>query len=157
MKKVLVLSFLNVLSQSKLCDVVWGSLSSTELQTLQYLQNRALSIIESARVKDPWPKKWLNVENFIRFDRSVLVYKLLDKLCPESLWHMFQFRSSFSNYNTGHDKDLHIPKVKLEFSKGGFQYAGIRAWNDIPNNIRELSSLSLLESQLRRHLISNEN
>ena len=60
----------NVLSQSKLCDiyralfesrlryvnVVWVSLSSTELQTLQCLQNMGLSIIESARFKDPWPK-----------------------------------------------------------------------------------------------------
>ena len=59
---------------------------------------------------------------------------------------MFQFRSSLSNSNTRNDKELHIPKVKLEFSKKGFQYAGIRAWNDIPNNIRELSSLSLFKS-----------
>ena len=33
--------------------VVWGSLPSTELQTLQRLQNRALSTIASARHKDP--------------------------------------------------------------------------------------------------------
>ena len=60
----------DVLPQSKLCDVyralfenhlrygnvVWGSLSSAELQTLQCMQNRALSIIASARYKDPWPK-----------------------------------------------------------------------------------------------------
>ena len=71
-------------------NVVWGSLSSAELQALQRLQNRALSIIESARFKDPWPKKWLNVESLIRFDRSVLVYKIFNKLCPESLWNMFQ-------------------------------------------------------------------
>ena len=55
------------------------------------------------------------------------------------------------------DKDLRIPKVKLEFSKKVFQYAGIRAWNDIPTNIRELSSLSLLKSHRKRHLMSNEN
>ena len=69
---------------------------------------------------------------------------------------MFQFRSSLSNYNTRNDKDQHIPKVKHEFSKKGFQYAGIRAWNDIPNNMRELSLLSLLKSKLRRHLMSNK-
>ena len=81
-------------------SVVWGSLSSTELQTLQCLQNRALSIIESARFKDPWHKKWLNVEKPIRFDRSVLFYKILNKLCPENLWNMFHFRSSLPDYNT---------------------------------------------------------
>ena len=127
----------NVHPQSILCDVycalfeshlryinvVCGSLSSTELQTLQRLQNRALSIIESERFKDRRPKKWLNVENV---DRSVLVYKSLNKPCPECLWNMFQFRSSLSNCNTRNDKDVHIPKVELEFSKKGFQYAGIR-------------------------------
>ena len=79
--------------QSKLCDiyralieghlrhgnVVWRSLSSAELQTLERLQNRALSIIESARFKDTWDKNFLNVETlfalivlfwFIRFSRS---------------------------------------------------------------------------------------
>ena len=63
---------------------------------------------------------------------------------------MFQFRSFLFKYNTRNDKDLLIPKVKLEFSKKGFQYAGIRAWNDIPTNIRELSSLSLFKSHLKK-------
>ena len=106
---------------------------------------------------DPWPKKWLNVKNLMRFDRSALVYKILNKLCPECLWNIFLFRSSVSKYNARNDKDLHIPKAKLEFSKKGFQYAGIRAWNAIPNNIRKLSSLSLFKSHLRKHFMSNEN
>ena len=56
-----------VLPQSKLCDVyhalferhlrygniVWGSISSSELQAHQRLQNRALLTIEHARFKDP--------------------------------------------------------------------------------------------------------
>ena len=69
---------------------------------------------------------------------------------------MFQLKLFLSNYNTRSDKDLHVAKIKLEFSKKGFQYTGIRAWNDIPNNIRELSSLSLFKSHLRIHLMSNE-
>ena len=52
------------------------------------LQNRALLIIESARFEDQWAKRWLNVENLIHFDRFVLVYKILNRLCPESLWNM---------------------------------------------------------------------
>ena len=53
---------------------------------------------------------------------------------------MLQFRSSLSNDNTKNDKDL---KVKHEFSKKGFQYAGIRAWNDIPNNMRAVIAKSV--------------
>ena len=150
----------DVLPQSKLCDVyhalfeshirygnvVWGSISSSELQALQRLQNRALSIIERARFKDPWPKKWLSVVNLVRFDRCVMVYKILNKQCPESLWNMFQQRCSISNYNTRNYRDLHIPKLNLELTKKGFHYSGIKAWNDIPVNIRELPSLRLFNN-----------
>ena len=52
---------------------------------------------------------------------------------------------------------MHSPEVELEFSKKEFQYAGIRAWNDIPIDIRELSLLSLFKSHLKRRLMSNEN
>ena len=58
----------NILPQSKLCsvyyaiveshlryaDVIWGSLPTRKLETLQRLQNRAQSIIENARLKDNW-------------------------------------------------------------------------------------------------------
>ena len=107
---------------------------------LNYKRYSALSIIESARHKDPWPKNWLNVENLILFDQSILVYKILSKLCPESFWNVFQHRSSLSNYNTRNYKyilkDVHISMAKLESTKKGFQYPGIKAWNNIQINIQ---------------------
>ena len=122
-----------------------------------YLQNRALSITESVRYKDPWPKIWLNAENFVLFDRSSLVYKILNKLCPESFWNMFQLRSSLSNYNIRNAKVIHISIVKLESTRKGFQYAGIKAWNNTAISIRELLLLSLFKSQLKKHFINNES
>ena len=161
----------DVLPQSKLCDVyhalfeshirygnvVWGTISSSELQALQSLQKRAISIIDRARFQDLWPKKLLSVMNLIRFDLCVMVYKIANKQCPESLWNMFQQRCSISNYNTRNYRDLHIPKLNLELTKKGFHYSGIKAWNDIPVNIRELPSLRLFKTHLRRHLISFDN
>ena len=161
----------DVLPQSNLCDayhalfeshlrygnVVWGSISSSELQALQRLQNRALSIIERARFKDPWPKKWLSVVNLVRFDRCVMVCKIVNKQCPGSLWNMFQQRCTISNYNTRNHRDLHIPKLNLELTKKGFHYSGIKAWNDIPVNIRELPSLRLFKTRLKKYLMSLDN
>ena len=138
-------------------NVVWGSNSSSELHALQRFQDRALSIIERARFKDTWPKKLLSVKNLIRFDRFVMVYKIVNKLYPENLWNMFQQRCSISNCNTRNDRDLHIPKLNHEFSKKRFRYSGIKAWNDIPINIRELSSLRLFKTQLKRPLMSLDN
>ena len=85
----------NILPQSQLCsvyyalveshlhygDVVWGSLCKTKLTALQGLQSRAWSIIENAKIKDHWSSSWLNVENIIRYDRNVMTYKIVNRLC----------------------------------------------------------------------------
>ena len=115
------------------------------------------TIMEHARFKDPWPKIWLSVMNLICFDRCVMVYKIVNKQCPESLWNMFQQRCSISHYNTRNYRDLHIPKLNLEITKKRFHYWGIKAWNDILGNIKELPSLCLFKIHLRRHLMSTDN
>ena len=136
---------------------MWGIISSSELQALQLFQNIPLSITECARFKDPWPKKWLSVVKLVRCDRCVMVYKIVKIQCPESLWNMFQQRCSISNYNARNYKDLYIPKPNLELTKKRFHYSGIKAWNDIPVNIRELPSLLLFKMHLKRHLMSLDN
>ena len=99
----------------------------------------------------------LNIETLIRFDRSVMVYKVVNKLCPESLWDMYEQRCNLSSYNTRNNRDLPIPKVNLEHKKKGFRYSGIKIWNDIPLEIRELSSLTLFKKKLKGYLLNNDN
>ena len=62
-----------------------------------------------------------------------------------------------SNIFVSEIQSIHIPMLKLESTKKGFQYAGIKAWNNIPLSIRELSSLSLFKSHLKKHFMNNEN
>ena len=155
----------NVVPQSQLCnvyyalieshlryaDVIWGNLSKTKLAALQRLQDRAYSIISSARIKDSWSTSWLNVENLFRYDRNVMTYKIMNRLCPETLWDKFQLRSFHS---TRHCKDLQIPRYRTEFAKKGFHYAALTSWNDTPAEIRELPTLDRFKKQLKTHLKS---
>ena len=52
--------------------------------------------------------------------------------------------------------DLHIPK-NLKHRKTGFRYSGIKIWNDIPVEIRELSSLNIFKKKLKGYLLNNDN
>ena len=65
-------------------------------------------------------------------------------------------KSSLPTYTTRNHKDIQIPMAKPESTKKGFQYAGSKAWNNIPITIRELSSLSLLKYFLKKHSMSYE-
>ena len=156
----------NILPQSQLCsvyyalveshlrygDVIWGSLCKTKLAALQRLQSRAWSIIENAKIKDLWSSSWLNVENIIRYDRNVMTYKIVNRLCPENLFDKYLPRSCFSSYNTRNSQDLQIPRCRTEFFKKSFHYASLKVWNDTPSTIRELPTLNRFKQRLKTHL-----
>ena len=130
----------NILPQSKLCGVyhalveshlrygnaVWGSLSNTNLQTLQRLQNRAFSIIENARRKDSWINNGLNVEQIIYLDRSIMTHKIVNKQCLESLWNKYKQRNEIAKYNTRNNINLDIPKLNLECTKRAATFLGLK-------------------------------
>ena len=66
-----------------------------------------------------------------------MAYKILNKLSTDSLWNKYQYRFAYSNYITMDCKELQIPRLRTEHAKKGFYYSAIKAWNDIPANIRE--------------------
>ena len=136
-------------SHLRYANVIWGSLSKSKINTLQRLQDRARSIIDNARQKDGWSHNWLTVEQLIKFDRSVMTYKIINRQCPESLWDKYHQRTQLSNHITRNCRDLQIPRNNLEYVKKGFHYSALKAWNDIPIGIRELPTLSRFKKQLK--------
>ena len=159
----------NILPQSKLCcvyyaiveshlryaDVIWERLPARKIETLQRLQNRAQLIIETARVKGNWSCDWLNVSNLISFDRLVMMYKIINKLSPESLWDKFELRSVHSKYETRNFHDLQIPRLNKELAKNGFKYWALKLWNDMPGDVREASTLNCFKKKLKAHLLAD--
>ena len=92
----------------------------SKIRYLQRLHDSAHSITEKARIKDEWSSNWLSVENLTRFDRSVMAYKILNKLSLDSLWNKYQYRFAYSNYITMNCKDLQIPRLRTKHAKKGF-------------------------------------
>ena len=85
-----------------------------------------MSIIKRAKIKDQWRNSLLSVENLIPFDRTVMVYRIVNKFCSESLGDIYQQRDDLSNYKTRNSGYHHITKVNLKHRKKGFQYSGIK-------------------------------
>ena len=81
-----------------------------------------------------------------------MIYKIMNRLCPENLWDKYQLISFHSTYNTRHCKDIQIPRYKTEFAKKGFHYSALKCWNDTPAEIRQLPTLDRFKKQLKTHL-----
>ena len=141
-------------SQLRYGDVVWGSLLRTKLAALQRLQTRALKIIRNAKIKDTWSCPGMNVENIICFDRNVMAYKIIHKLCPNSFLEKYKPRSSFSSYNTRNSQNLQIPKHRTERYKKSFHYSALKEWNNTPRDIRELPTINTFKRQLKVYMKS---
>ena len=101
-------------SHLRYANVIWGSLPKSTLNTLQRLQDRARSIIDKAGLKDSWSHGWLTVEQLIKFDRSVMTYKIINRQCSESLWDKYHQGIQLSNHMTRNCGDLQIQRNNLE-------------------------------------------
>ena len=87
-------------SHLRYCDELWGNLSNTKLQHLERLQTRAKTLIENSRLTDGWRCNWLSVSNIIQYDKVVMIYKIVNGLCPDGLKGRLVPRSMLSNYET---------------------------------------------------------
>ena len=144
-------------SHLRYSDELWGKLSNTKLDHLQRLQNRARTPIEGSRLKDGWRCNWLSVSNLIKFDRAVMIYKIINGLCPDNLREILATRSQISNNLTRHYLDLDIPRQNLEFSKKSFFYCGAQMWNEIPIQIKTSSMITTFKKKLKEFLFSTNS
>ena len=104
-------------SHLRCSDELWGNLSNTKLQFLQRLQNRAKTLIENSRLKDTWRYNWLSVSNIIQYEKAIMIYKMVNGLCSDSLRGILIPRSQLSSYLTRNQVDLDITRLNFEFSK----------------------------------------
>ena len=143
-------------SHLRYCNEIWGSLSNTKLDHLQRLQNRARTLIESSRLKDGWKCMWLSVSSLIKYDRAIMIYKIANDLCPDSLKGRFSTRSQLSNYRLRNSLGIDLQRQNFEFSKRSFYYSAAKAWNEIPVKIRQSPTICTFKKKLKDFLLNRQ-
>ena len=136
-----------------LLRVIW-SLSETKITALQRLQNRAFEIIQASKIKDSLIRPTLSINHMFPFNRSVLIFKIINKICPEILHDKSVERYSISKYDTRNKTDFQIPRLNLDFSKKSFNFTGLETWKSIPTQIRESGKLTRFKNGLKSHFLS---
>ena len=117
------------------CDVVLGDCSKTRADKLQKLQNsyRAARII----TRVDYSIRSSDVLNSLEWSN------LVNNNCPTYLRERFPRTSEIHDYNLrGSNYDLQLPLPKTNFLKRSFSYRGAMAWNQLPNETREMGDLT---------------
>ena len=139
----------------RFCCSVWGNRGSTQLQTLQKLQNRVARIVTNSNYDAPamplirsW--KWLTVSEIFRNETAIIMYKSLNGLVPEYVSNVFVKNSTRNMRNLRNtENDLSLPLRKTFNGQKAISFRGCKLWNNLELEIMQAPSLATLKKDLR--------
>ena len=87
---------------------------------------------------------WERLE-YVRLKQLALtMYKIYNDLFPSYLRRIFTNISNVHSHNL--KLNYYVPRPRTESAKGSLHYRGSVVWNEIPSEIRNLSSLNVFKT-----------
>jgi len=124
------------------CSQLHSSKTKTQSSKLQSIYNRAYTIIGqlNARLQNP--------EHSMSLNNCLFVRKCMDRrLCAN--FHDYFTLLQHTKNTRGNNSLLKLPRVKLEFERKGFYFFGAKVYNELPNEIRQLSEFESFKKSLK--------
>jgi len=151
--RTLYLSF--VLPNLEYCSVVWDRCGAAITCKLEHVQNYALRVI----LKKPAGSNTVEMRNQLnlpslarRRETSTLlqVRRCLSNLAPDYLSSKFTTRATnFSNYpSTRGAHHLYLKPPHTNQYKSSFEYFGAKLYNELPNHLKTITSVSAFRRAL---------
>ena len=149
-----------VFSKLYYCSSVWANITASNISKLQAVQNFAARIIMKSRKFDhitPLLNElhWIPVKLHLLYRDAVLTFKCLNGTTPESLSQQFVRRADISGRCTRNSNSLDIPFFKSATGQRTYHYRAVSLWNELPENIKCSSSISIFKHKLRKYLLEN--
>ena len=149
-----------VTSRLDYCNGLLYGLPNTELIKLQRVQNAAARLVTSTRKYDhitPILRElhWLPVKFRIHFKLLLLTFKALHGMAPKYMVNLLVVKVEGNYLLRSNDSImLEFPKGKLlrSFGDRSFTVAAPKLWNELPKEIRDISSISVFKTCLKTHL-----
>ena len=147
----------HVLSHVTYCLPVWGSANKTQKARVQKVLNFAARVITGARKRDHvtpalrslgWPmiQEMITERDCLKVHRAIHATR-----APAALRSLFVPRSHVSVRKTrASDRQLQLPRCRLETTKRSFQYRAIAGWNALSPSALECPTYGALKAHLRK-------
>ena len=144
---------------------IWGGSPTSYILPIQRLQNRSVRAI--TRSFD-WKTsvsgllnnlKIMNLRQRYNYFISTLMYKCLNGKSPSYLANLFKSVSSIHNRDTrqSSNNSLYLPKPNVESFRRSLKYAGANLWNNLPQTVRNVSSLELFKATYKNRILFNSH
>ena len=151
-----------VFSRLFYCSSVWSNTSATYIHKLQLVQNFAARIILGPRKYDHISAglrslRRLNVKQRFMVNDAVMMHKCLKGLSPSYLSNKFSTRATIHERQTRNRDSLNIPPSRINGGQRAFYYRGVKVWNDLSKELREITNTKVFKRRLINELICDMN
>lgn len=152
-----------IMSRFYYCITCWSQANKSTLKPLESIHKQALKILD----RRTWQhhhchilQKYtlLNFENVQRLANIRLVHRIIHNTAPAPLKKFVQLTSQVTTRATRSSsrQQCSIPKRKTTFAQSAFSYSAIKEWNNLPTEIKNLTSYSTFTCELKKWLWSGQ-
>ena len=100
---------------------------------------------------------WLTIPDRVAFFKLVHIFKIRHNLAPRYLMPNFaSISSTHSHFTRGSSHNYHVSK-DIAQSPNSFAFTAIKAWNNLPDRIKEIDSIVVFKKKLKEFLFSSYN
>ena len=142
---------------------MWGATYPSYLTPLKSLQNTAIKLLsgatrfQSAHLLNK-DLSILNLNSLLSQETAKFMYKFIHKQLPVQFHNYFSSVLAINKRSTRASQkknQLYLPRFRTNRLHRSIKYRGVKVWNDIPNEIKNISSnLSTFKKIHEKHLIS---
>lgn len=134
--------------------------NSENIRKLQILQNKAMRTMLKCEYRTPIQEMltnlgWLNVEQRLKLNALVMIFKIKYNLYPIYLQRNVSFITN-SFYNLRNAGDFRLPLYRRAGTQNNLLYKGVQLFNNLPRNLKTETNLNIFKSLLKP-LLKNNN
>ena len=136
---------------------MWGSCSKSLSQKLQNRAARVVTFSNYHNSTDEWSLgsvlrmvNWVKLDRQRLVDKSILMYKIVNRMVPDYLCSHFVFPSDTLTCDLRErDISLAIPQPRTNYCKRSLSHSGAVLWNAVPLDMCQSPSLNVFKSKLK--------
>ena len=140
------------------CIHIWGKSFKTYVDKIFKIQKRIVRMLCNAKYLDHTDPlflecKLLKVNSVYEYAIAIFMYKIKNDISPKCMKEYFSINSDIHSYNTRQASLYHVPNYRNDKCQVSIKYQGPTIWNNIPEDIRNSSSLNSFKIHVKRYLL----
>ena len=142
-------------------NIVWGGFSVYSLQKLFLLQKRAIRAITKTNhlthTQQLFKKlKILNIFYINKLQLASFMFSYSKQLLPNNFHDYFEYNSNINKYKTRNSNKMYVPFYNFNFSRTTVSFKGPQLWNELPNVLKEISTVLVFRKKYKCYLLNCE-